>query len=459
MHRHTQRPQPGATGPHRTAPRRSFVAVPLPAALSLLLAFTTAAIAIDEPTRVHIVQPTRDNIDALIRDLGDASYETRLAAMRSLAAVGLPARAALEEAANGDDVEVALRAKTLLATLSRLLFSGADVRLTATKKEIRWDEPFDLVLEVESSPRFATRVPFSLEGGTDGGDDSDARQVGYMLDLAEWLQVRRADGREVSLKVDDIADDPAVLSAVQERLSGGPVSTLEPGRTARVTGDRANRGWARFPLLDAGEYIFVFDYVPMWEDAALERDRVGRVRSNEVTVVVTQGAPDEVSRGGREASVTLDRDGDTFVARITNHNDQEMIVNTNYGPAPPLAQGHWVLEQSDRQVKLPVGEPGPIRWGDFQAEALLPVPPGGTAKLATIDLDELRDRAKEKGIRATWTLHFAYANLCDRRWQQMQGNNLAAEGDEVPDVLREPLSRRLLSARHASRRETVQLGE
>lgn len=418
-----------------------------------------AAFAADEPARVRIVKPSSENISALIRDLGDPSYEQRLAAMRSLAAIGMPARAALEEAASGADIEVALRAKSLLTTLGRLLFSGAEVRLSATKTKIGWDESIDLILEVQSSPRFATRVPFSLEDGTDGGDDSDARQVGDMLDLAEWMQLRRADGREVSLKVDDIADDPAVLSAVQERLSGGPVSTLEPARTARITGTRANRGWARFPLLDAGEYTFVFDYVPQWEDEVLERDRIGRVRSNEVTVIVTDGAPAEVSRGGREASVTLDREGDTFVAKIVNHNDQEMIVNTNYGPAPPLAQGHWVLEQSDRQVKIPVGEPGPIRWSDFRAAALLSVLPGQTTTLASIDLKELRNRAKEKGLRGTWTLHFGYANLCDRRWQQMQGSNLGAEGDEVPDVLRKPLSRRLLSARHASRRETIDLGD
>lgn len=418
-----------------------------------------AAFAADEPARVRIVKPSSENISALIRDLGDPSYEQRLAAMRSLAAIGMPARAALEEAASGADIEVALRAKSLLTTLGRLLFSGAEVRLSATKTKIGWDESIDLILEVQSSPRFATRVPFSLEDGTDGGDDSDARQVGDMLDLAEWMQVRRADGRELSLKVDDIADDPAVLSAVQERLSGGPVSTLEPARTARITGTRANRGWARFPLLDAGEYTFVFDYVPQWEDEVLERDRIGRVRSNEVTVIVTDGAPAEVSRGGREASVTLDREGDTFVAKIVNHNDQEMIVNTNYGPAPPLAQGHWVLEQSDRQVKIPVGAPGPIRWSDFRAAALLSVLPGQTTTLASIDLKELRNRAKEKGLRGTWTLHFGYANLCDRRWQQMQGSNLGAESNEVPDVLRKPLSRRLLSARHASRRETIDLGD
>lgn len=458
MYRRSHCSPANARGTQPGAPRRSFVAAAGLTALALVLVFATAFTAA-EPTRVRVVQPSSDNISALIRDLGDVSYEKRLAAMRSLAAIGMPARDALEDAANGEDIEVALRAKTLLTTLSRLLFSGAEVRLSATKTKIRWDEPFDLILEVQSSARFATRVPFSLEDGTDGGDDSDARQVGDMLDLAEWMQVRRADGREVSLKVDDIADDPAVLSAVQDRLSGGPVSTLEPARTARITGSRANRGWARFPLLDAGEYTFVFDYVPQWEDEVLEQDRIGRVRSNEVTVIVTQGAPAEVSRGGREASVTLDRDDDMFVANIVNHNDQEMIVNTNYGPAPPLAQGHWVLEQSDRQIKIPVGEPGPIRWGDFRAVALLSVPPGETAKLASIDLKELRDRAKEKGIRGTWTLHFGYANLCDRRWQQMQGSTLEAEGDEVPDVLKEPLSRRLLSARHASRRETIDLGD
>ena len=80
-----------------------------------------------------------------------------------------------------------------------------------------------------------------------------------MLDVAELLRVRRADGREVELTVDDIRADDSVGAAVNERLNSGPVGVIEPGQNVMIVARAFNRGWARFPLLDAGAFQAVLE--------------------------------------------------------------------------------------------------------------------------------------------------------------------------------------------------------
>jgi hypothetical protein len=58
--------------------------------------------------------PSKEKIDALVKDLGAEKAEARDRAAKELEAIGAPAVAALKEAATSDDPEVAWRARTIL---------------------------------------------------------------------------------------------------------------------------------------------------------------------------------------------------------------------------------------------------------------------------------------------------------------------------------------------------------
>src|SRR3990172_5050624 len=169
-------------------------------------------------------------------------------ATRRLCAIGMEAWDVLREGADGADVEASLRAKQLLAVFDRLWFSGAEVSLSFSKPIIDWKEPVDLNITMTNRLSYPARVPFDVEPGV-RGDSDDARQVADMLDAAEWLKVRSPDGRELELRVDDIAGEPAVFAAVQSRLAGGPGGVLAPGEKITVRARAFNRGGARVPLL------------------------------------------------------------------------------------------------------------------------------------------------------------------------------------------------------------------
>jgi hypothetical protein len=69
---------------------------------------------------------TAEQIDQLIKQLGDDGFENREAASRKLATIGNRARMALERAAKSDDAEIASRAKALLDGLPKLTHTIVD---------------------------------------------------------------------------------------------------------------------------------------------------------------------------------------------------------------------------------------------------------------------------------------------------------------------------------------------
>ena len=197
-------------------------------------------------------------------------------------------------------------------------------------------------------------------GGELGGDDLVGAGVAGRRRFAhEGVEAvdelpQPADASVIELTVDDIAADATVVAAVQQRLNGGPSGVLDPGERVTLPIRAFNRGWARYPLLDSGTYTVVMDYVPQWEDAVLAAQRVGRVVSNQATITVTEGAPASVSRGGPEASLAVDREGQSLVAVLTNRTDQPMLINKNFGRSPPFADGRWVWELDGARRDVPL---------------------------------------------------------------------------------------------------------
>jgi len=392
---------------------------------------------------------TPEEVARLVQELGDPDYETRVFATRRLCAIGPPASEKLLAAVDGPDTEAALRARKLLTTLDRVLLRDVDVSLSFTRTEIAWAEPVDLLLTLTNRSAYAARIPFEIRRADRSADDSDARQVAAMLDVSEWLRVRNAEGREIELRVDDIAADAEVLAAVQDRLNGGPVETLAPGERVQVLARALNRGWARYPLLDRGEYTVAFEYLPPWEDDALATARVGRVASDPVTITVNGGAPPGVSRSGLEAEIELTTAGRDLVVRLANRSDQLLHINTNLGGAPPFAEGRWVYERDGMRRELPAGNRGAASFRDFQEARLVALDPGGSLEIERAAIADLRQALAAAGADLSgqhWTVVYSYTNRCDRRWQERQAAMLT-NAATVPEVLRRPLPRRMLSGR------------
>ena len=400
---------------------------------------------------------TSEEIAALIRDLGDPSYETRTYATRRLCVLGMAAFDPLRAAADAPDPEVALRAKKVLTVLETLWFSGSELALSFSKPTTAWNESVDLTLTITNRSAYPARIPFEINSAARADPAGDARQVADMLDLAEWLHVRQPDGRELTLRVDDITADPNVAAAVQERLQGGPVGVLRAGERVAITARDFNRGWARFPVLDRGDYTVVLEYLPDWDDEALAAARVGRVVSGAASVTVTRGAPQTISRTGAEAELTLERDGPALVARLTNQSDLAAYVNVNFGPTPPFATARWVYESDGLRREIPASVEAAPSWKDFSESRWVALEAGRSMTLARTNVVDLRKALTEAGADLTrpgWTLHFSYANLCDRAWQARQGAALFAD-EKVPPFLRHPLPRRTLSTRQTSDRLTA----
>ncbi|MBU0716619.1 MAG: hypothetical protein KJ749_00080 [Planctomycetes bacterium] len=396
---------------------------------------------------------TGEEIASRIIELSDPSYAVRTAAMRRLCAIGLPARAQLGEAARSADPEAALRAEKLMVMLDRLWFAGIEVSLACSRSRVAWDDPVDLLVTFTNRSSYTGYVPFDIGAARDH-EAGDARQVGDMLDLAEVLKVRGPEGNPVELQVDDIMADPAVEAVVEQRVEGGPRHPVGPGETFTIAIRDFNRGWARYRLLDPGEYRAMVEYVPLWEDQALREGQVGRVVSNEVALMVTRGAPPSVSRDSREASVELERRGPLLVATLTNLTDQPMFVNKNFGPAAPFALGHWVYTLDDSIRELSVLPPEQITWENFSRLLIEKVGAGESVELARFAVEDLRDRLVRAGADLStdrWTVNFSYLNSYNRQWERR--HPLAVPpGKTQADVPQEALPRRILSTRQASNR-------
>ena len=395
---------------------------------------------------------TDAEIEILAGQMSDPVYAKRVGATRRLCAIGQPAMEALRRFADGADEEAALRARKVIQALERVLFAGVDVRLESDRPSFEWNEPIDVRIVLENRSRFPARVPFDTGTDQSDGESADARQVAHMIDASDWLVVQTSRAREVELRVDEISDDPAVLRIVQDRLAGGPISHLAPGERATVTLIALNRGWARYPLLDEGEYTVALRYVPEWVDPVLAQENVGEVRSNTLSLRVSKGAPEAVSRGGAQAEMGIRREENELIGSITNHTDRAMLINTNYGVSAPFAEIQWIYEREGRREAIAAGPVPGRTWVDFDARKFVTLEPGASLDLARVHAVDLMGALGKAGadvVAGEGTFAFTYFNLCDRQWQMREQANLDKD-ESAPAVFRTALPRELLSTRLTS---------
>lgn len=430
--------------------RLSRIAVSAIFTATLLATTQTARADATAAELARSASPTE--IAQLINDLSDSSYDKRTLATRRLCAIAAPATKALQQAAAGGDIETALRAKGVLATLDRVFFSGVTMSLEFSHAATAWNDPVDLKVTFTNSTKFEARVPFELDAQRRSALTDNARQVGDMLDLADWLTVLTPKDRQVAIHVDDIQTDESVAKAVEQRLNGLPISVLPPESTTSITIAAFNRGWARYRLLDAETYEVRFEYVPDWTDEVLAAARVGRTVAPPQTLKISGSAPATVSRGGAVAALELKRvDGGLSVV-LLNQTDQTWYCNTNLGYVAPFAGGQWVymLGSTMHEVRLPTDSGTKIK--QFRAERLQEVQAGQTIELARADLAELHKTLRNAGAdlsREGGTIHFSYSNMCDRQWQRRIGATVA-KSDVTPEVLRQPLPHRVFTGRMTS---------
>jgi len=399
---------------------------------------------------------TQKELARLVRGLSDTSYQARIHATRRLCAIGRSAEQHLRKVAVADNMEAALRAKSILKTFDQLLFSGVEVTLSYSQDRFRWNEPVVLNITLHNPTLLPTKVPFDLNPSNQPSNIDRINQVTSMLDFAEWLRVTGPDGKAIDLVVDNIAADPGIHQAVLDFVQKAPTSQLTPGQSVTLTIQAFNRGWARYPLLDRGRYTTVFDYTPAWEDEALAKARAGRVVSQPASIVVVQSAPATVSRRGEDIQLLLERDEDFLVVGLTNRRDVEICVNKNFGPTTPFAKGEWVYELDGRTHQVPIGPTSGIALKDFNGGGLVKVGPGQRIELTRIELDTLLSALEDAGVEMDsddWTIQYIYMNLTDRTWQQKNGKEIL-ESPTTPEVLQKPLPLRLVTSRHSSNRLT-----
>jgi hypothetical protein len=358
-------------------------------------------------------QAREDRIEKLIAKLGDASYGVRADAMRDLIAIGPDAMPMLREAAGLDDMEIALRAEEVIRAFRQVMFAGATVKLTAEPDAVRWDQPFALEASVTNHSSEPCRTPFAPAEAGPRPTSAEAEQVGAMLDLADYLVVKGPNGRVIRLHTEPIDEDPAVEAAVRWRVEAEPVGSLGGGRTLRIRGDDFNRGWARYRMLEAGEYTVQFVCEPEWDDAELARRQVGRVASELIRIRVTEAAPEVIRKAERPLAGEAKRKGDKFVAYITNTWDRTLFLNTNWGREPRRhAMLTWHLRTESGQM---FEHKPPPRKGVFSLAKIVSIEPGERLAVAYITREETTAALGEEGTLAEEGPHgFVYANFLRR---------------------------------------------
>ena len=174
---------------------------------------------------------------------------------------------------------------------------------------------------------------------------------------------------------------------------------MPAGASDRLVIPSFNRGWARYPLLAAGRYTITFSYQPQWNDPTWTEDSFGLVRSEPVTVEVTDAAPEAIRSADAPVRLHLKRDGESLVAEVESTWDHELWLNLNWGDD---IQTHARLEWVAGNV---AGEEHEVaRWGPestgatFSRERVRLLRPGerlviGRAPVATLR-EEVRKLAR-----------------------------------------------------------------
>lgn len=433
------------------------------AATAILARFvTTAALLLvcatsPRPACAQAPQPAAPRatpeVAAWIEKLAAPKYQDRIEATRRLCQLGPVAREALRAACKSESFELSTRAQQLVAVLDRQFFSGVRVTLRASRDSVAWDEPFNVVIELENTSAYEARVPLELGAApaADATTVSDLQQATVMVDAGDFLEVKDGAGQPVALRLDDINEEPAINAMISARASAGPVQVLKPGEKASFVLAQFNRGWARFPLLTAGEATIRFGYVPEWpEDETFgdfNRQRVGEVSSAPIQVRVTRGAPETLSRSGRMAEIKVNPSGDEYIASILCLYDKPIQLNVQYGATLPFAQFHWMLTSGEEDRMIPGAEQTRSRLTDFAASGFSTLQPGESLELGRVKAARVREvcAAPPNPSTQPCRLTASYINLCSRAWQFDQERRSAEEWKTMPPQVRTPLPPRIFA--------------
>lgn len=397
---------------------------------------------------------SEDQLTILARELSDTSYSVREAATRKFYEIGPASMEVLRGLVDSTDTEAAIRARRILDDIESVYFSGVEIALAFSEAHIDWDQPVNLLVTLSNRSEFPARVPVDPASLLQAISSDDAEQVATMLDLADWLIVRDEKGDVLPFHLDDIMANSAVAAVVQKKAERGGSATLQPGQSVTISLTAFNRGWARYRLLERGAYTVVLKYAPLWDDPFLVEHRVGFAESNEARIVIDQEAPPGVSREEAHAELSVARVGEELTARLANHSDMPMIINTDFGMAPPFAQGNWVYAHGTAIREIPVN--GELDNGnrDLDQDLLIKVAPGKSIEVAQIPVMKLRAALEDDGANlagARWSLHFSYANNWDspgRAGTEETRENSSFHSDDVG----ENLFRWILTGRHNSNR-------
>lgn len=366
------------------------------------------------------VPASQPDIAALIEQLGSDSFREREAAERALIEIGPPAFAALREAASSDDAEVALRARRILGVYRDLLLVGARVRLEIHPEQVAWNEPAELTVIIENPSDLPCWLPFSADV-LEGDPAVPAVHVGRMLDIADFLEVLGPDGERIDLHVDDVREDSAVEAAVDLRASGHvPAAALDPGQSVRVSLP-LNRGWARYPLLEAGIYTIRFAYRPSWERVRPRGLADMAVTSPPVRLTVRTAAPEAVRTVRAPLRIEVLREGDRLIGRLRACDDQPIIVNLNFGRDNWLhARLEWVLPwgEDDTLTVPAAGTDNP----PFRPDLLHTLEPDATVTLVEMPVADLINTVREHYNipPARLEVRLRYTNFCSRSYLEMR---------------------------------------
>ncbi|MEE9294048.1 MAG: hypothetical protein V3W34_03660 [Phycisphaerae bacterium] len=424
---------------------------PNTAAVCLAFAFLVSGW---QPCLSQSTQVADDEVLSLVERLGDGSFKTREEATIRLLEIGPPATRALKQAVAGNDYEIAIRARDLLEVFEHLLFSGVTIELSGSRTVFDWSDSVALTVRLENTGSHVARLPFELILPSVDKRSARLRQFTSLLDLSEYLVVEGPGGRAVRLYVDDINEDPALVAAVNDRVEQPPVDEIPPGETVRYRVDEFNRGWARYRLLEAGDYQLQVVYQPQWDDDELVRSGVGRVASNRLKLAVGKPAPLCVRRAVAPANLKLSRQGDAMVAALTNQLDLPVWVNLNLTVerGAPFARTRWFVDCGEQRHMLRASRLLHHPREPFSRDRIIQVMPGDTIELARLSYETLADEAR--GCQVTFT----YSNITNITWQRANSPGPAA-GVKAGKGREEPLPYRMLVATLTSDGRQVQTSE
>jgi len=283
----------------------------------------------------------------LIGKLDDQEYQVRVESERKLRRLGIEAIPVLQGALHHDSPEIALRAKKLLAVAQQRLLTKLKVRLEIKPDRVGWNEPFDLIVTFKNPTAYDMALPLLPE--TPDVQNTDAAQVGAMLNIADDLDVVGPDGREIELHLIDIKEDPAVDREVNRRLNVTENVRLPAGESHARTIPAFNRGWARYRMLRKG--IYQIRYWFKSDPATPGDDQTAiNVMSNDANVSITSDAPVAVQDTGVKLRADLTLRNGVLHLTVTNTYDQPVVLHTDTGqPLARYASIRWWVNVDETQ--------------------------------------------------------------------------------------------------------------